>query len=164
MSIILLTHWSLFLVMHMKIGFYVSLCMQKKLRCMLRGLWHCNKGSKVDGKHDQAAWSSGLFSFVCDCISRSDMDIDYLVYLDESAYLLERVMFLSPTHPDLSVTEVISDPAWVELLSHQIGGTCRSKALNIAKSNLKIRKTITALNYTNYPLGSACNLFSRIKS
>ncbi|KAK9930679.1 hypothetical protein M0R45_027708 [Rubus argutus] len=28
----------------------------KKLRCMLRGLWHCNKGSKVDdGKHDQAA-------------------------------------------------------------------------------------------------------------
>lgn len=53
----------------------------------------------------------GCSIFVCDCISLSDMDIDYVVDLDESEYLLERVVFLLPTYPVLSVTEVISDPS-----------------------------------------------------
>lgn len=104
------------------------MCMQKKLRCMLRGLWHCNKGSKVnDGKHDQAAWSSGLFNFVCDCFSLSDMDIDYLVDLDESEYLLERVLFLSPTYPVLSVTEVNIRSSMSGTIVTSNRCTCRSK-------------------------------------
>lgn len=55
------------------------------------------------------------------------MDIDYLVDLDESEYLLERVLFLSPTYPVLSVTEVNIRSSMSGTIVTSNRCTCRSK-------------------------------------